>query len=133
LLSDTGQQLATKKILLVDDERDILTVLEQMLHELPVAIDSFTDPVKAIDCLHANPTKYCLIISDIRMPEMSGVDFIKHIRQINSTVNIVVMSAFDPTLGELNSSKDQLQVSEIITKPFNFSHFLKVVRRNMTL
>lgn len=126
-----GRQLGTKSVLLVDDEKDILTVLEQMLGELSITVDSFTDPKKALESFQSNSTKYSLIISDFRMPQMSGLDFIKNIRRINSAVNIVVMSAFDPTRGEIDSAKSQLRVSEIITKPFNFAQFVNVVRRSL--
>ncbi|UVS69888.1 response regulator [Nitrososphaera viennensis] len=125
------EQSGTKSILIVDDERDILTVIEQMLEELNMTVDSFTDPKKALESFRINPTKYDLIISDFRMPQMSGLDFIYNIRQLNPTVNVVVMSAFDPTKGEIDSAKSQLRVSEIITKPFNFAQFLNVVRRNL--
>lgn len=125
------EQLDTKSILIVDDENDILTVIEQMLEELNMTVDSFTDPKKALESFRVNPTKYDLIISDFRMPQMSGLDFIYNIRQINPMVNIVVMSAFEPTKGEINSARSELRVSEIITKPFNSAQFLNFVRRNL--
>ncbi|AIF84386.1 response regulator with CheY-like receiver, AAA-type ATPase, and DNA-binding domains [Candidatus Nitrososphaera evergladensis SR1] len=125
------EQSGTKSILIVDDEKDILTVIEQMLQELNIIVDSFTNPKKALEWFQTNPTKYDLIISDFRMPQMSGLDFIHGIRQLNSAVNIVVMSAFDPSKEEIDSAKSQLRVSEIITKPFNLAQFLDLIKRNM--
>jgi DNA-binding response OmpR family regulator len=66
------------------------------------------------------------------MPQLLSVDFIRNIRQMNTTTNIVRLSAFDATSGDLNSSKDQSNVQEIITKPFNFSQFLKVVKMSIS-
>jgi DNA-binding response OmpR family regulator len=123
------EQSNAKRVLVVDDEEDILTVVEQMLQQLNTPADSFTDPEEALRSFRANPTRYSLIISDFRMPRMSGLDFIHSIRQLHSTVNIVVISAFDPTREETDSFIVNLGVKEILVKPFNFAQFISVIRR----
>lgn len=127
-------QLGAKNVLVVDDENDIVLVIEHMLAQLGMTVDSFTDPRKALEHFRANPAKYDLIVSDFRMPQMSGLEFIRGVRQLDLAVKILVMSAFDPSREEIDSTRQgQLKVSEIIAKPFNFAQFVNAVRRSLGL
>ena len=55
----------------------------------------FTDPLLALEHLMINSKDYSLVISDIRMPVMNGLEFVKKVREILPSIKILLMSAFD--------------------------------------
>lgn len=105
-------------ILIVDDERDIVFVLEQILEGFDVRVHPFTDPREALNYLRENPDLVRLLITDYRMPQMSGLEFIKAARGLGETMKIIVMSAFEPTKREMAAAKTELRINNIISKPF---------------
>ena len=64
----------TKRILLIDDEPDITYTLEKVLEDNGLKVDSFNDPILAVNNYKAN--FYDLIILDIKMPKMDGFEYI---------------------------------------------------------
>lgn len=112
---------------MVDDEHDIVLIIEQMLAPLSVEVHSFTNPVKALDYFRQNSQQISMVISDYRMPQMSGLDFIKSIRELNKTVKVIVISAFEPTRREIDSARVELNVDAIVTKPFGIEKLVSVI------
>jgi DNA-binding response OmpR family regulator len=68
-------------ILLVDDEKDILDLFSEYLTSNSFNTISFDNPVKALDYFYKNTHNCSLIITDYKMPQMSGLDFINKIRE----------------------------------------------------
>jgi DNA-binding NtrC family response regulator len=120
-------------VVVVDDERDIVMIVEQILDGLPIAVHSFTDPLKALEFLKQNPCMVQLLITDYRMPRMSGLEFMKATRDLGETMRIVVMSAFEPTKREIESAKAELGVAHVVTKPFGPEKMLTAVKEQLSL
>ncbi|MDH4122339.1 MAG: response regulator [Deltaproteobacteria bacterium] len=80
------------KILLVDDEVEILNMLKRHLELEGFQVDTVTDPLKALDLMHQN--LYNLVLTDIRMPSMLGTELIPQLKEINPLVNVVIMTGF---------------------------------------
>jgi CheY-like chemotaxis protein len=62
------------------------------------SVFGFTNPLLALEHFKANSANYALIITDIRMPAMNGIEFVKEIRKLDDRgrdVKIIVMSAFE--------------------------------------
>jgi DNA-binding response OmpR family regulator len=81
---------------LVDDERDILDLFTEYLSSNGFKTMSFQNPMKALEYFYQNPTNCYLVITDYKMPQMSGIDFIKKIREKDSDckIKIILISAF---------------------------------------
>lgn len=107
-----------KRILLVDDEEDILDILSIHLESLGWDIDYTTSPLKALDILKDD--SYFLVITDIAMPEMGGDELIELIARRHPALSLAVMTGFgyDPSHSLLNLNKKY--ECPIILKPFNF-------------
>ena len=111
--------------MLVEDERDILDLFCECLQSLGYKIISFDNPIKALNYLDKkeddeNIFANCsLVITDYKMPQMSGIDFIKKIREKDTTfkLKIILISAFikSDILG--NDISDSLRIDKIIEKP----------------
>jgi response regulator RpfG family c-di-GMP phosphodiesterase len=110
-------------ILLVDDEDDILNLFNDCLQAAGYSVVVFDNPIEALHYLYQDEniiTNCSLVITDYRMPLMSGIDFIEKIREkdTNCKVKIILSSAFIKTDLILNNSKiTSLSIDKIIEKP----------------
>jgi DNA-binding response OmpR family regulator len=80
-----------KRILLVDDEPDVTYSLEIILEDNGFVVDSYTDPTLALS--NFKPGLYDLLLLDIKMPEMSGLDLYQKMKEIDSNVKICFLTA----------------------------------------
>ena len=108
----------TKYILLVDDEKDILDLFTEYLISNGLKTISFQNPIEALNFLNGNINNCSLIIIDYSMPQMSGFDFIKHIRDIdkNFIIKIILITAYIKNNLVMDKSSN-LRIDKIIEKP----------------
>ena len=87
-----------KKIVsIVDDEIDITDLFHDALsNEIAgVSVFSFNDPLIALEHFIDNKKNYALVISDLRMPGMNGLELLKKIRKFNPKVRTILISAYE--------------------------------------
>lgn len=108
----------TKYILLVDDEKDILDLFTEYLTSNELKIISFQNPLEALNFLNGNINNCSLVITDYSMPQMSGLDFIKHIRKIdrNFIIKIILITSYIKNNLVIDKSSN-LRIDKIIEKP----------------
>ena len=120
------------KILIVDDEIEILNPLEEMLKEEGFQVRAFTNPLKALDFLRLQSVD--LAIFDIKMPELSGLDLLRQARDLHPSLPIIFLSS-------KNEDADQLVgfsmgADDYVGKPFTkqllFLRVKAVLRRHAT-
>jgi DNA-binding response OmpR family regulator len=80
-----------KKILIVDDEPDVSTVLKKVFNQSGFIANSYDDPILALENFNAG--SYDLILLDIKMPEMDGFQLYQKIKRIDSNVKICFLTA----------------------------------------
>jgi DNA-binding response OmpR family regulator len=81
----------TKKIMVVDDETDVISVLEIVLEENGFEVDTFEDPIVALKSYRAG--LYDLLILDIKMPEMDGFELYDRIKKIDDNAKVCFLTA----------------------------------------
>ena len=87
-----NSNLKTKKIMLVDDEADILWLFKMILEsDARLKVDSFADPVVALE--NFRPRLYDLLLIDIAMPKMNGFELYDKIRELDKKVKISFVTA----------------------------------------
>ena len=79
-------------LLLLDDEVNLCRSLGRALHRDDTAVDTFTDPVQAIEALGRN--SYALALVDLMMPGMNGLDVLREIRRLSPNTVVVIMTAY---------------------------------------
>jgi DNA-binding NtrC family response regulator len=79
-LSESQQKPSS--VLLIDDDRDILTVLKHSLELKGMNTNGFTNPVLAVEHFRNNAASYDIVISDIRMPQMNGFEVARAVKEI---------------------------------------------------
>ena len=116
-------------ILLVDDEKDILDLFSEYLTSNGFNTISFDNPVKAIKYFYQNPNNCSLVITDYKMPQMSGLELIKKIREKDKDYKIktIVISAF--IKDNLPYDKSYIiTVDKILEKPVYLDRLKKVIQ-----
>ncbi len=118
-----GRVSAPAEIVIVDDEQGILDVLADVLRDEGYVPVVFRDGAEALAYLGRREPG--LVITDLRLPAMSGADFIERLRaQCGPALPVAVMSGA-ASAGTL----ENLSVQARLTKPFELDAFLGVVRR----
>jgi len=84
-----GSQQKALSLLLIDDDKDILTVLKQSLELKGMNTYGFTNPVLALEHFRKNAANYDMVITDIRMPQMNGFQVARSVKEIRSDVKLV--------------------------------------------
>ena len=102
------------KILIVDDEIEILNPLEEMLTEEGFEVRAFTNPLKALDYLRTQSVD--LAIFDIKMPELNGLDLLRHAREVHTNLPIIFLSSKNEDADSLLASPWELMTMS--GKPF---------------
>ena len=83
-------------VAIVDDELDIVNLFRDALNKIRgLSIFTFTDPLTAFEHIRMNKSKYAVIISDLRMPGINGMDLIYKIKKENPLIRTLLMTAFE--------------------------------------
>lgn len=110
-----------QKIILIDDDQNILTSLEMVLKSAGFAIEAFTDGLKAIDYIRDSNAE--IVLLDIKMPRIDGLEVFARVRKF-SNIPIIFLTSKDSEMDELIGLR--IGADDYIRKPF--SHKLLVER-----
>lgn len=119
------------KILLVDDEKDDLIVLEKFLKMGGFQVNSFSNPRQAL--LHyanTDPYSYDLIISDIRMPEINGFQLYHKLKSIKADAKILFATCLN-IAEELLTLLPEVDPQQVIQKPIEKEKFIEIVKKQI--
>ena len=114
------------KILVVDDELDMLALLAMIISEKTEhTVTTTNNPLEAVQFVQEK--EYDLIISDLKMPGMNGIELIAEIRKIDQYIPILVITAY----GSNESAEDAINKGayDYITKPFRKEQILIAIDR----
>jgi DNA-binding NtrC family response regulator len=101
----------------VDDDPDIVQVLKTGLVKNRFLVSAFTNPEEALQNFKSNSEDYCLMLSDIRMPELSGIQLTRKVKEINPKVKVVLMTSFEIRDNEFSKVFPSTQVDGFVQKP----------------
>ena len=90
--------MTPKKIVcIIDDELDITQLYQDAIynHIEGISVVCFNNPVTALDHFIENKKDYVLVISDLRMPKLSGLDVLSKVKMLNSNVRTILVSAYE--------------------------------------
>ncbi len=104
-------------LLVVDDDSDIAQVLKQRLLKNGFLVSAFTSPKEALQNIQSNSKDYSLMLSDIRMPEMSGIKLARKVKEINPDVKVVLMTSFEIKDNEFSKVFPSTQIDGFVQKP----------------
>lgn len=114
-----------KRILIVDDEPDVNLALRIVLEDNSFIVDSFNDPLRALENFKAN--LYDLIILDIKMPKKDGFEVYKEILKIDNRVKVCFLTAGDINYRSLKGTFPTLDENQFIRKPIENIELIKQI------
>ena len=116
-----------KRILIVDDEPDVNLALRIVLEDNSFIVDSFNDPLRALENFKAN--LYDLIILDIKMPKKDGFEVYKEILKIDNRVKVCFLTAGDINYSSLKETFPTLDENQFIRKPIENIELIKQIHK----
>lgn len=114
-----------KSVLIVDDEIDMALAIKESLKRfgfMPLVCHNPEDALSGF-----NLADFSLIITDMKMPKMNGIEFLKEIRKRGIFVPVIVITGFGTVENAVNAMK--LGATDYIMKPFSFDSLKKVIDR----
>jgi DNA-binding NtrC family response regulator len=126
-LSDNKKPLA--KLLIVDDDSDIVQVLKMGLLKKGFSVEAFTNPKEALQSFKSNAESYCLVLSDMRMPALSGIQLSKKVKEVNPNVKVVLMTAFEIRDIEFSKVFPSTQIDGFVQKPIGINELTDKILR----
>ena len=117
--------MSNKRILIVDDDKSILRMLEFGLKKLGPDYQFFTAKDISIAMEFIEDQWFDLIITDYMMPGMTGVDLARAVRRISPDTQVVLMTAYGSS--ELRNTTDNLGIDGFLNKPFTMEQIREVV------
>ncbi|MGI0049551.1 MAG: response regulator [Nitrososphaera sp.] len=118
-------------ILVVDDELDVLDTVRRGLEKWGYQVDTFSNPHIALRAFTGSPSRYSLILTDFRMPGLTGVELAKQAKRIRNDVKVLIMTAFEMDQ-EMLQEVPTIDKSEVLKKPFRLDQLCKAVRKQLT-
>ena len=120
-----------RKILLVDDEPDIIYSIKRLLEDNEFVVDSYTDPTLALS--NFKPGLYDLLLLDIKMPKMSGLDLYQKMKEIDSNVKICFLTASELFYEEYRRLDvyPSLDKAYFVQKPFRSEELIRKINEIM--
>ena len=122
-----------KRILVIDDEALVIESLKKLLKKKGYDVSIAKNGLEAMQRIEEGD--FDLIVSDIRMPDMNGIEIIKKIREYlkrkgKGSVPEILITGY-ASKENLEEAK-KLNVADYIYKPFNIKDFLDVIERNLS-
>ncbi len=116
-------------IVVVDDEVELANLFKLQLRKLGFDTISFTDARMALEYIRDSSRAFSLILTDLRMPYMSGIDLATEIRKVDKNIKIVLITAF-MTEDLIDDVKfKNARIDTVVQKPVKFTVLKESISR----
>ncbi|SDT84808.1 response regulator [Desulfobacula phenolica] len=115
-----------EQILLVDDEKDIVTMEKHMLERLGYQVVSSTNSIEALEIFRADPDKFDMVITDMAMPNMPGDKLSAQLIKINPDIPILLCTGFSEAVSKEKAAA--LGIKGFLMKPIVMKDFADKIR-----
>jgi DNA-binding NtrC family response regulator len=119
---------------IVDDDIYIAQLFHQALSENidGISVFSFNDPIMAFQHFTENKENYVLVISDLRMPGLNGLELLKKVKTSNPKIRTILMSAYNFEEEELYQQyMIETVINSTIAKPVTMNRLYQIVREQL--
>jgi PAS domain S-box-containing protein len=117
------------RILFVDDESDIVNAARMMLEMLGYDVVSFHDPCDALEWFETQSDAIDLVLTDLTMPHMTGLELVQKVREIAPAIPILICSGLGHELSR--DTLDTLVIAGVVQKPFSVRELAIAVKDAM--
>ncbi|MCP4678196.1 MAG: response regulator [Deltaproteobacteria bacterium] len=118
--------VGTERILIVDDEEEVACTEQQLLERLGYDVTIRIESIEALEEFKANSDKYDLIITDMTMPNMTGIQLAEKIRNIRVDIPIIICTGFSDQLTD--DKRQSVNIQGYVMKPVTMREFARTIR-----
>jgi DNA-binding response OmpR family regulator len=119
--------LEGRRILLIDDDETIIAPFQLILQKEGYQVDTASTGRQALE--KAKEMEYQMVISDIVLPDIRGIEVAKKIREFNRNIRLIIITGF-PDLADSIETID-LGIDEILIKPIKPDELLRAVKESI--
>ncbi|KAB2889382.1 MAG: response regulator [Desulfobulbaceae bacterium] len=116
-----------ERLLVVDDEKDVLSIEQRLLTGLGYQVTAVTRPLEALRLIREEPDRFDLVVTDMTMPSMNGAQLVKSILDICPDMPVVLCSGFSELMNETKARA--IGVRQYVLKPVMRIEIAQAVRR----
>jgi CheY-like chemotaxis protein len=121
-----------RSIIVIDDEMELALLFKSFLEKEGYDVVSFVDPLIALDFFKETSNKHSLVITDLRMPGICGIDLAIQMRKINKNIHIFLMTAFETKDLRDQENFRQAGFDRLIQKPVRFADLRNMINELWT-
>ena len=112
-------------VFVVDDDHTSLALLQAFLERIGYPVQTFSDPLKALEAIRADPPK--ILVTDMVMPDLSGLELAEEARALDPDIGVILVTAY----GDAGTAESTLRlgISNFLTKPVELATLTKAVQR----
>ncbi|NTW53259.1 MAG: PAS domain S-box protein [Chlorobaculum sp.] len=114
-------------ILFVDDEQIILNMISTMLTKQGFEVCAIKNPREAIELFRQNPERFDLVITDLTMPDLSGLELSAELKKVNPRIQIILMTGFGKNIEDARTLNDY-GISKILKKPVRLVDLVAAIK-----
>ena len=114
------------RVMFIDDEEALLELFEFYLESNDMKVSSFGEGESALEEMRANPANWDILVSDVSLPGMDGLEILGYVRDINPLLPVILYSGFKKP--KFKERAEALGVSRILVKPVVPSDMLKEIK-----
>ena len=116
-----------ERILCVDDEKEIVRVEQQILERLGYLVTSKSSGVEALAAFQITPDNYDLVITDMSMPDITGIKLVEQLIKIRKDIPIILCTGFSEKISE--EKMKTLGIKNFLIKPFAMNDLSNAIRK----
>ena len=120
-----------KRIMVVDDDPDIIFSLKRVLENNGILVHAYKDPLKAFS--EFKTKYYDLLLIDIRMPKLGGFELFNLLQKKDTEVKVCFMTAFESYYEAMKEEHPKLNARCFIKKPVEVENLLSVVTSQLNI
>lgn len=115
-----------ERILLVDDEADLLDATQKLLSGIGYQVRAFSKPGEALEAFKGTPEEFDLLVSDQSMPGMTGIQLLREIRKLNPEFPAIICTGYSDVIDQKDVS--HLDLNGILRKPYKLAELAEILR-----
>jgi PAS domain S-box-containing protein len=116
----------TERLLLVDDEKAAVDVMQTMLEKLGYKVTARTSSIEALEAFRNNPQEFDLVITDQTMPNMTGKDLARELKSNRPEIPVILCTGFSEQIDEEKAKG--MGISAFVMKPIIIQEIAKTIR-----
>lgn len=119
-----------ERILLVDDEEDLLEGTQQLLSSIGYRVTAFSDPDVALQTFERAPLEFDLLLTDQSMPKITGMQLLEHVVELNPLIAVIICTGYSDSINQQELGHGAL--NSVLRKPYTLGEISSAISSALT-